>query len=99
MSPELIERLKHIAETAKHHPQPAVVVAALAQLLLDAVNEIQSKAPMALRFISLMGFDAAKLDATLDKLQAEMDAAAVATDADVGEWPAVAEGSGDQTAA
>lgn len=97
MSQTLIERLKLIAEQARYHPEPAVMVALLAQLLLELATELEAKAPMILKFMSLIGADASAIDAAIQKVQAEMVAAQSAPDGV--QWPAVAEGSGDQTAA
>lgn len=99
MSQNLIARLKLIAEQARHHPEPAVMVALLAQLLLDLATELEAKAPIFMKFFTLLGTDASAFEAAIAKVQAEIDAAQAATDADAAGWPAVAEGSGEQTAA
>lgn len=38
---QYVDRLTALAEAARHHPEPAVAVSLLCQLLLDVVKEIQ----------------------------------------------------------
>lgn len=38
---QYVDRLTALAEAARHHPEPAVAVSLLAQLLLDFVAELQ----------------------------------------------------------
>lgn len=44
---EFIERLQSIAQDSRHHPEPAVAVSLLAQLLLDLTIELE---PLAQKF-------------------------------------------------
>lgn len=52
MSPkDLIDRLAHLAETARHHPEPGVAVETLAVLVLELARQL---APLTARFSILL---------------------------------------------
>lgn len=66
---QFVSRLANLAKEARHHPQPAVAVALLAQLLLDVVVELQ---PMAQKYALLL-----KASGFLDNLERSVDQAAM----------------------
>lgn len=76
---DFIARLAALAAEARHHPQPAVAVALLAQLLLDLVAELQ---PVAEKYALLMRSGGAlavieELDRNLMEAELQMGAAAL----------------------
>lgn len=72
---EFIQRLQTIAQDARHHPEPAVAVSLLAQLLLDLTLELE---PLAKKYGALLqasGF-LDQLEATVTKTSEEVQATA-----------------------
>lgn len=71
---EFISRLETIAQDARHHPEPAVAVTLLAQLLLDLAVELE---PLAAKFSLVLqagGFPG-PLAQTVDQVQSDLSAA------------------------
>ncbi len=73
MSPkELIERLSNLAAEARHHPEPAVSVAMLADLVLELAKQLE---PMVSKFsllLSAAGFPDDSLADLVNQAEAEL---------------------------
>lgn len=67
---QYIERLTALATAARHHPEPAVAVSLLAQLLLDFVTELQ---PLVQKYALLLKAGGAA--AVFEQLEADLEAA------------------------
>lgn len=73
---EFIARLQTIAQDARHHPEPAVAVSLLAQLLLDLTMELQPLAQKYGMLLQASGF-LDNLEASANQAAADMQATAV----------------------
>jgi hypothetical protein len=97
MSPkDFIERLSTIAQDARHHPEPAVAVALLAQLLLDLAVQLEPLADKFSLLLKASGFPG-DLAGALDQVHAELASTGVMTEDGVSAAIAAYEaGGGDQ---
>ncbi len=69
---ELIERLAHLAAEARHHPEPAVSVAMLADLVLELAQQLE---PLVSKFnllLSAAGFPDDSLADLVNQAEAEL---------------------------
>lgn len=73
-----VDRLTQLAASARHHPEPAVAVSLLAQLLLDVVRELQPLAEKYSLILKASGASAVFEALEEDLRQAELQLAATA---------------------
>ena len=78
---EFIARLQSIAQDSRHHPEPAVAVAVLAQLLLDLTLELQPLANKYAMVLNATGF-LDNLDKAILQTQADMQNTAAGSPAE-----------------
>ncbi len=75
MSPkELIERLEHLAEAARHHPEPAVAVHQLAVLVLELASQLEPMVAKLNILLAAAGFPDDNLADLVNQAEAELAA-------------------------
>lgn len=71
---DFVSRLETIAQGARHHPEPAVAVALLSQLLLDMAVQLEPIATKYALVLQASGFPGG-MEGTVDQVQQDLTAA------------------------